>query len=135
MDVRPLTLVKKQRPSLPNLNRVPFALMRDHTTVLTQATVLPEQFYSPPSGTARSRWQVALMHAVLTDAIECYHRPFPAQGRHRERLAKEAETWLFSNDDRWPFAFVNVCAVLGMEPDYVRRGLKRWGQSYVDFLS
>jgi hypothetical protein len=65
------------------------------------------------------------MRAVLNDAIECYQHLFLASKRRSQRLAKEAEDWLFSNDERWPFAFVNVCAALGMEPGSVRRGLQR----------
>jgi hypothetical protein len=96
----------------------------DHSTLIPEA-VLPDQFFAQPRGSARTSGQVALMHAVLTDAIECYQKQFLARGRRIERIAKEAEEWLFDDDERWPFAFVNVCAALGMEPSYVRRGLRR----------
>jgi len=42
------------------------------------------------------------------------------------RLAREAEAWFFADDDHWPFAFVNICAVLGLDPAYIRLGLARW---------
>ena len=47
-----------------------------------------------------------MLRAVLTDAIECYQQQFLGKEYRSERLAKEAEAWLFSNDESWPFAFV-----------------------------
>lgn len=72
------------------------------------------------------RPEVALMRAVLEDAIGCFHKQFVASGRRITRQAREAEQWLFANDDRWPFSFIHICAVLGLNPDYLRRGLQRW---------
>ena len=30
---------------------------------------------------------------------------------------------MLSDDTSWPFSFVSICAVLGLEPEYLRRGL------------
>lgn len=30
------------------------------------------------------------------------------------------------DDFHWPFSFVNICAVLGLDPAYIRFKLKRW---------
>jgi hypothetical protein len=38
----------------------------------------------------------------------------------------EAEEWFESQDDEWLFSFESVCAVLGFEPEYLRRGLRAW---------
>lgn len=95
---------------------------------LSPAAVLPEQFYGPPRGAAHTCSEVALMRAVLDDALHCFQKQFVTDGRRTQRLAKEAEAWLFSDDDRWPFSFVNVCRALGLEPEYLRRGLKGWRQ-------
>jgi len=68
------------------------------------------------------------MRAVLEDAVNCFQKQSAKSGRHAQRLAREAEEWLFSDDPHWPFSFVNICAVLGLDPGYVRLGLKRWRQ-------
>ena len=68
------------------------------------------------------------MRAVLADALGCFQKGFVRQGRRVQRLAREAEEWLFSDDARWPFSFVSICAALGLEPTYLRRGLQRWRQ-------
>jgi hypothetical protein len=43
-------------------------------------------------------------------------------------LAREAEEWFLSNEAHWPFSFLNICSVLNLEPQYIRRGLQRRSQ-------
>lgn len=66
------------------------------------------------------------MRAVLEDAIHCFQKQFVRKGRRVVRLAREAEEWFAADDPCWPFSFVNICAVLGLEPEYIRLGLRRW---------
>ena len=68
------------------------------------------------------------MRAVLEDAIGCFQKQMVSSGRRTQRLAREAEEWFFTDDHHWPFSFVNICAVLGLDPEYIRMGLKRWCQ-------
>ncbi|HXG19439.1 MAG TPA: hypothetical protein VNN62_10255 [Methylomirabilota bacterium] len=121
---KPATTRHMKSPPRPALS--PFlydlsAAMND----LPPAAVLPEQFYGSPVNTARARGEVALMRAVLEDAIDCLRKQSRKSGRRAQRLAQEAEEWLFDNDQRWPFSFVNICHVLGIDPEYIRRGLKQ----------
>lgn len=95
------------------------------TQLLPPAAVLPEQFYGSPSHTDSSRGELALMRAVLEDAVHCFQK---TQGSEALRLAKDAEQWFFSVEQRWPFSFVNVCAALGLSAEYIRVGLQRWRQ-------
>lgn len=96
------------------------------TQMLPPAAVLPEQFYNTPISVDSSRGEIALMRAVLEDAIECFQKQALKSGRRAQRLAREAEEWLFKDDQLWPFSFLNVCHVLGLDPAYIRRGLKQW---------
>ncbi len=91
------------------------------------AVLLPEQFHSSPPLYQKSG-EVALMRAVLDDAIECFQKQFSERGARTQRLAKEAEEWLFSDYTVWPFSFVNICHALGLDPAYIRRALIRWRQ-------
>ena len=63
------------------------------------------------------------MRAVLEDALLCLQGYFLATGRRSHRLAQEAEAWFLSEDIHWPFAFVAICQVLGLEPLAVREAL------------
>ena len=42
------------------------------------------------------------------------------------KLFREAEEWIMRDDPSWLCSFVNICHVLGLDPDYVRTGLRRW---------
>jgi hypothetical protein len=60
----------------------------------------------------------ALMLAVLEDGI----RSFLGGSR---LLASEAEFWIYSHRRHSPFSFAVVCEMLGLDPDAVRKTLKR----------
>jgi len=97
-----------------------------HSEQLLTAAVLPVQFFSAPHPSSRDCGERALMRAVLEDALGCFTKRHALSGRRTSRLAREAEAWFFADDDHWPFAFVNICAVLGLDPAYIRLGLARW---------
>ena len=100
--------------------------------VLPSVVILPEQFYASSTNGQVQDGEVALRRAILEDAIRCFQRRFVGKGRRVRRLAQEAEEWFAADDADWPFSFVNICAVLGLEPDYIRRGLKRWCERHGD---
>jgi len=43
-----------------------------------------------------------------------------AQSAYRRGNRKEAEQWVSSEDRSWPYAFVNVCGALGLDPESAR---------------
>ncbi len=60
----------------------------------------------------------ALMLAVLEDGIRSYLGT-------SKLLVQDAEYWIFSHRRYSPFAFPVVCEILGLNPDAVRRTLRR----------
>lgn len=96
---------------------------------LSPAAVLPEQLYGLSTPLVYSPAVQALMRAVLDDALECWRKQFQSKSRRVQRLAREAEEWMLSEEANWPFSFVNICFALGLEPGYVRRRLRYWRQS------
>ncbi len=87
---------------------------------------LPEQCFALPS-VDQSSWLPQLMRAILEDVVQCYQLRHRTEARPSARqLARDAERWLFSNDDASPLSFHNVCTVLGLEPRYLQRGLRQW---------
>ena len=97
----------------------------DATAGLADHPVLPEQFYGAPRKAYQESGEIALIRAVLIDAISCFQKPSTGT-RRDQRLAQEAEEWFFSAKDGQPFSFINICSALGLEPEYIRLGLKRW---------
>ncbi len=60
----------------------------------------------------------ALMLAVLEDGIRSYLGG-------SKIIANEAEFWIHSQRRQSPFSFVVVCEMLGLDPDAVRKTLRR----------
>ncbi len=90
--------------------------------------LLPEQVDPASSIVTKHGGIVALMYAVLEDAVECFWKQFGSTRRRDLRLAQEAEEWFWSEGDASPFSFVTICGVLGLDAGYIRRGLKRQRQ-------
>ena len=112
---------KFHRPSLPLF----LYDLSAATQILPPAAVLPEQFYGSAEHPDSSQGELALMRAVLEDAVLCFQK---SQGSNAASLAKDAERWFFADDQHWPFSFVNICAALGLNAEYIRMGLQRWRQ-------
>jgi hypothetical protein len=63
----------------------------------------------------------ALLLAVLEDAIHCFRHYRAAHDRVGKQRFREAETWINQRGRDWVFTFDNVCELLGIEPEYLRR--------------
>lgn len=85
-------------------------------------------FTTPPAVTEHIRRQpeCQLLWAVLEHAVEEYRKYASATSRRGKRLFREAEAWLMQDDPTWLCSFVSICNVLGLDPDYLRTGLRRW---------
>ncbi len=72
-----------------------------------------------------------LMMAILLDAVECFQKHAPRHQGKPDRLFRASQEWLFDDDLKWPFSFVNICDAVGIDPRYLRNGLKRWSETRV----
>lgn len=91
-------------------------------------TLLPAQYFaafSREGGLVRER---RLMLAVLQDAVECYQKYALARDPRGVELFKDASEWIESGEREWPFSYENICEVLGLNPEYIRKGLSKWRQ-------
>jgi hypothetical protein len=91
--------------------------------VFEPASVLPAQLMAEPKTAMQPERRLVL--AVLADAIATLERSCRPAGFHERGAEAETRRWMLSDDARWPFSFVNVCAVLGIDHRYLRRGLKQ----------
>ena len=64
-----------------------------------------------------------LMAAVLNDAIGCLAKNRFARSRSGRNVYDETKQWFLDTSSPWPFAFENICQVLNLNPQYVRRRL------------
>jgi len=84
---------------------------------------------TPPTAVAeriRTQPECHLLWAVLREGIETYMKYATATNRRGQRLFTEVEMWIFKDDPTWLCSFISICHVLGLEPDYLRTGLRRW---------
>jgi hypothetical protein len=91
-------------------------------------TLLPAQYFAAfarEGGLVRER---RLMLAVLEDAVECYQKYALARDPRGRLLFEDACDWIQSGEREWPFSYENICEVLGLHPEYIRRGLSKWRQ-------
>jgi hypothetical protein len=115
------------QPLMKTTPRFPvFSEEEERADLFSPVTVLPEQFFPPPAEADRGRGERALMRAVLEDALFYSRKYGNAKRPSQRRPAREAEEWFWAEDYSWPFSFLNICAALGLDADYIRMSLKRW---------
>jgi hypothetical protein len=68
----------------------------------------------------------ALLLAILEDGVRTFQDNLFAEAGKKRALLDEAREWLFSDGFEHVFSFNSVCSSLGLDPGYIRRGLKRW---------
>jgi hypothetical protein len=67
-----------------------------------------------------------LLLAVLEDGVRTFQDNIFAEPGKKRVLLDEAREWLFTDGFEHVFSFNSVCSSLGIDPGYIRRGLKRW---------
>ena len=100
--------------------------MEERVTSLFQPdTLLPEQFLDTFRRKLYLEPEKKLMLAILEDAVACYQKYICARDSKGRALFHETEQWIEEGGDAI-FAFNSVCEVLGLDPNYLRHGLRRW---------
>jgi hypothetical protein len=85
-------------------------------------TLLPSQYFDRFRRRGQLGGERRLMLAVLEDAVDMYRKHCGTQGRNRA-LFLDAEAWIDDDDRTWMFSFLNLCDVLDLDGEYLRRGL------------
>ena len=88
--------------------------------------MIPAQFYAAFRGGTAVRGEKRLMLAVLQDALDCYQKYAYIKDGQGRQLFEEANEWVNSGNRVWFFSFENICETLGINPEYLRRGLETW---------
>lgn len=90
--------------------------------------VLSSQYFARRRGGSTVEGERRLIAAVLEDAILTYQKQFPDSAERPSNAFVEAETWIFRDFPGWFFSFPNVCHILGLDPEWIRDGLRRWAE-------
>lgn len=101
----------------------------NHPHLFQPDTMLPSQYFA---AALRRRGALKperrLIVAILQDAIECYQKNLFAREPKARQLYADAEQWIDSEDRTHYFSYENLCEILDMNPEFVRRGLHQWRQ-------
>ncbi len=101
--------------------------MKEHSfNLFGSDAMLPEQFAETFRRSAQLEPEKALLLAVLEDAVTCFLKFHSAQDRIGKGRFHEAKEWIMQSGSDWFFSFENVCELLGLSPEYLRRGLEHW---------
>ncbi len=71
-----------------------------------------------------------LMWAILKETLRCYQSYIDVRTIHEQRRFREADLWIRSHDLSWIFSFESICGVLGIDSDYLRSEIVRWGRKH-----
>src|SRR6266849_362800 len=89
-------------------------------------TLLPIQYFEAMRRKHLLEGEKRLILSVLEDAVECFMKCIDASSTKGQRLFRDADEWIALEDKHWVFSFDNVCEMLDINPEYLRRGLKDW---------
>jgi transposase-like protein len=98
-------------------------------------TLLPIQYFEAMRRKHLLEGEKRLILSVLEDAVECYMKCIDATSNKGQRLFREADEWINLEDKHWVFSFDNVCDMLDINPEYMRRGLKRWKERKLEAMA
>ncbi len=89
-------------------------------------SLLSEQYLETYRRKTHLEPEKRLMFAILEDAVGCFQKYVSAQRRKEMALFQEVEEWFMEKDSDEFFSFENICESLGLDPDYLRKGLMQW---------
>ena len=82
--------------------------------------MLPSQLPTASNWTPEKRLAAAVLASALVEIRDHHGNPV-----HRRRVA-EALEWVRAEDEEWPFSFIRLCALVALEPVWVREVVARW---------
>jgi hypothetical protein len=95
---------------------------------------LPIQYFEAMRKKHLLEGEKRLILSVLEDAVECFMKCIDSPTSKGQRLFREADEWINLEDKHWVFSFDNVCDMLDINPDYMRRGLRQWKERKLEAI-
>jgi hypothetical protein len=97
-------------------------------------TLLPIQYFEAMRKKHLLEGEKRLILSVLEDAVECFMKCIDSPTSKGQRLFRDADEWINLEDKHWVFSFDNVCDMLDINPDYMRRGLRQWKERKLEAI-
>ena len=103
----------------------PFDVDRRAAAVFTPDTLLASQYFDRLRSRGHLSGEQRLMYAIIAAAVDEYLAYAASTDGPGRALFAEAERWIESDDRSSLHAFGTICDHLGLNADYLRRGLRR----------
>lgn len=88
--------------------------------LMAAGEIVPSQTVSASDWTPEKRLAGAVLSAALVEIRDHY-----GERSFRRRIQQDLE-WIASDDTEWPYSFVRLCELFGLEPEWVRGIVRRW---------
>ena len=92
-------------------------------TIVSGDTLVGQQYLDTFRRSEHLEPENALLAAILEDAVEEYRKYSGAHDSKGKSRFNEVEEWFNCSDKKWIFSFENICELLGLDPEYIRRRL------------
>jgi hypothetical protein len=93
-------------------------------TITTGDTLMGQQYVDTFRRSEHLEPEKSLLAAILEDAVHEYRKYSRTHDLNGKSRFREAEKWIMRGRNDRIFSFDNVCDLLGLDPEYVRRGVR-----------
>jgi hypothetical protein len=100
------------------------------TRIFQADSLMPYEYFENARRKLPLEPEKHLMQAILEDAINTFRLHVGAKSGRQRKLFLDAQRWIWSKNEDWPFSFENICTVLGLDPGFLRNGLARWKEQH-----
>ncbi len=95
------------------------------SSLFTNDSLIESEYFKTLRRTQHLEPEKHLMLGVLKDAVESFLDNINARNGKRMRQFQSDEKWFFEENTPWTFSFETICGVLGLDPGYIRKGLRQ----------
>lgn len=88
--------------------------------LMAQGEMVPAQLPTASSWSPEKRLAAAVFAAALVEI-----RDHAGERKYRRKIAEDLE-WIGSDDADWPYSFLRLCDLFGLEPKWVRNVVAAW---------
>jgi hypothetical protein len=90
--------------------------------LMAAGDILPSQVSSRSTWSPERRLAGAVLGQTLVEIRDHSHNL-----QYQRHIVADLE-WVASDDTSWPYSFLRLCEVIGLEPEYVRWRVRQWTQ-------
>jgi hypothetical protein len=72
-----------------------------------------------------------LMLAILEDSVHLYQKYYAVTHPKGRAIFNEERAWIDSRDTTWIFSFEVICEAVGIDANWLRKGLATWREGHI----